>query len=343
MPWTTRLRSGVFLLLAIVCLIASSAPLAAQSDTLHVGEYTLSGPYTHDNLSVYLVHGKDKIKTKNMLTLAEAMRRKKIRVYETGNVNELQVENISSTQSIFIQAGEIVKGGRQDRTLGIDLVLAPRSGRVPIAAYCVESGRWSRRGGESAQEFSSSEEQLVSRDLKLAARYNKDQSKVWANVKQSQDKLSEKVGERVNANESSSSLQLSLENDRLRKKIDEYVDGLRRLGVGNQNVVGCIFAINGDMNGAEVYASNDLFARSWPKLLRAASIEAVAEIDTVWTPTVAPVSAAKEFIAPASGEGTASTQNIDANNQVITHDRDDAVAIESRANETTVRKSWIRK
>lgn len=343
MPWIIPSLSRAFLLPAILCLIAVCAPITAQIDTLRVGEYTLSGPYTHNNLSVYLVHGIDRINSRNMMTLAEALRRKKIRVYETGNVNELQVENVSSTQSIFIQAGEIVKGGRQDRTLGIDLVLAPRSGRVPIAAFCVESGRWSRRGGESAQEFSSSEEQLVSRDLKLAARYSKDQSKVWANVKRSQDKLSEKVGERVNDNASASSLQLSLENERLRVRVEEYIASLERLAGSRHDVIGCVFAVNGDMNGAEVYASSDLFTRSWPKLLRAASVEAVAEIDTVWTSTVAPVSAAREFIAPSSGQGTTTTERVGANNEVIMVDRDDAVAIESRANDTMVRKSWIKK
>jgi len=330
-------------LFILILLLAGGRNVSAQQDSIVAGEYVLSGPYIHENLSVYLVHGKDKGRTKGMMTLAEAMRAGVIRVYETGDVNELQVENRSRTKSIFIQAGEIVKGGRQDRTLGIDLVLAPRSGRVPIAAYCVEQGRWSVRAGESAGEFNSSEAQLVSRDLKLAARYHKDQSKVWANVKASQDKLSEKVGERVNGAVSESSLQLALENERLRRNVAAYVSALERVVGRSRDVVGCIFAINGEMSGAEVYASNDLFRRSWKKLVHAASVEAVAEVDTMWQPVVVPVTQAREFIAPATPDGTTSTEAVGAGTEMITVDRDESVAIETRSGSSMVRKSWIRK
>ena len=68
-------------------------------------------------------------------------------MYETGQVNELAIENVSPDRAVFVQAGDIVKGGRQDRVFSQDLVLKPRSGRVPIDAFCVESGRWRQRGG----------------------------------------------------------------------------------------------------------------------------------------------------------------------------------------------------
>ena len=72
---------------------------------------------------------------------------------ETGNVNSLAIENLGD-QAVFVQAGDIVKGGQQDRTLTVSLLLPPKSGRVPIASFCVEHGRWSARGGEDARSFS---------------------------------------------------------------------------------------------------------------------------------------------------------------------------------------------
>src|SRR5438132_1674968 len=36
-------------------------------------EYRLEGPFTQDNLSVFLIHGKDKITGKTFLTLQEAL------------------------------------------------------------------------------------------------------------------------------------------------------------------------------------------------------------------------------------------------------------------------------
>src|SRR5262245_51576810 len=98
------------------------------------------------------------------------MKQKKIIVHETGSVNELTIENVSPRDDAFIQAGDIVKGGRQDRTLAYDLILGPKSGKVPIPSFCVEQGRWSRRGREDDGRFHASSDQLVTKELKLAAK-----------------------------------------------------------------------------------------------------------------------------------------------------------------------------
>ena len=65
---------------------------------------------------------------------------------------------------MFIQAGDIVKGGKQDRVLTVSLLLPAKSGRVPIASFCVEQGRWSARGKEDHAKFSSAKEAMPSRD-----------------------------------------------------------------------------------------------------------------------------------------------------------------------------------
>src|SRR5690242_16631555 len=82
----TSLTHAVLALAAVAACI----PLAAQ--TQHSGEYRISGPYTHDNLSIFLFHGPNRSATK-LLTLEEAIDQRKVVVYETRNVNELAVEN----------------------------------------------------------------------------------------------------------------------------------------------------------------------------------------------------------------------------------------------------------
>jgi hypothetical protein len=52
----------------------------------------LSGPYTHENLTVFLVYGRDRLETKELLTLQEALVQKKAVVHEKEDVNELTVE-----------------------------------------------------------------------------------------------------------------------------------------------------------------------------------------------------------------------------------------------------------
>src|SRR5260370_39329454 len=79
-------------------------------------EFRLEGPFTQDNLTVFLIHGKDKIKGETFLTLQEALLQKKVIVRETRSVNELSIENISR-EEVYVQSGDIVNGGAQDRML----------------------------------------------------------------------------------------------------------------------------------------------------------------------------------------------------------------------------------
>jgi hypothetical protein len=120
-----------------------------------------SGPYVHRNLAIYLVHGRSAPGTVP-LTLAEALVKGSVRVIETGVVSELKVEN-AGDEEVFIQAGDMVKGGRQDRVLTVSLLLPPRSGEVPIASFCVEPGRWSVRAGEDPTRFASADDAMPSR------------------------------------------------------------------------------------------------------------------------------------------------------------------------------------
>lgn len=126
----------------------------------------VSGPFSHQNLSVYFVHGADAAGPVP-LTLAEAMALGKAKLHETGNVNNLSIENTGSDE-VFIQAGDIVKGGQQDRVLAVSMVLKPQSGKIDIASFCVEQGRWAKRGAEDVKQFASSQESLPSKAAKLA-------------------------------------------------------------------------------------------------------------------------------------------------------------------------------
>ena len=243
------------------------------------GEYRISGPHTHENLTVFLVHGPERLSGKVPLTLQEALERKQVIVHETSNVNELTIENVSPTEEVFVQAGDIVKGGRQDRCLTVDLILPPKSGKVPIAAYCVEQGRWSQRGREAAANFSSSDSRLATKDLKIAGLgKGKSQGEVWSKVEEAQVKLSANAGASARAAESPSSLQLTLENKQVQQLTDGYIKSLAAITERQPDVIGYAFAINGKINSADVYGSVALFQKLWPKLLRASAVEAVAEL-----------------------------------------------------------------
>lgn len=272
-------------LLGCIAFLSLAASLPAAEPTP-----SLSGPFTHANLSVFLLHGKDVLAPgQKLLTLQEALEQKKLVVNETSNVNQLSVENVTSDCNVFIQAGDIVKGGKQDRLMAVDMIVPPKSGVVPIDSFCCEAGRWTKRGGEDAAKFGASNAQAANRNVKLALNAARSQHDVWDKVKEAQMKLSKNVGKSVANAASPSSYQLTLEDKDLLAKLDAYVAALNKAPNGKNDAIGFVIVINGKVAGAEQYGSHELFLKLWPKLLYAAAVDALSEFD-----------AKKKFDAPTA-------------------------------------------
>jgi hypothetical protein len=235
-------------------------------------EYKISEPQTHGNLTVFFIHGPDAVKDMKVLMLQEALDQNLAVVHDRG---VLSIDN-RSNMPIFIQSGDIVKGGNQDRTLPYDTLVPPLARNAPLDALCVESGRSFARAGEPSSYFQTSAEQLPTRTLKLAA-LRKDQSGVWNNVAATQNKLTRVVGAKVNGVQSHTSLQLTLEHPRVQEATQEYINGLAPALAGKEDVVGYVVAVNGKVQSADVYGSANIFQKLWPKLIRAGAVEALAE------------------------------------------------------------------
>lgn len=307
MSWQTII---LYATLAVPFAAMTAAPAHAQDAP------RVSGPVVHQNLAVYFLHGPS-ADGPAPLTLQEAMAQAKVVVHETGSVNMLSIENTGG-EEVFVQAGDIVKGGQQDRVLTISMLVPARSGKIDIGAYCVEQGRWSQRGKEDVRRFASADMALPSRDAKLAMlsakparaaepaggiapavnRINQPdldgaarrqtvdrtagggsaQSEVWLSVAKAQRKLTDNLGAPVAAAESASSLQLTLENERLRQARSAFLTALEA-APRDGDIVGYVFAVGGKLNSGDVYASNALFKKMWSKQLQAAVTEAIAEKD----------------------------------------------------------------
>lgn len=273
---------------ASVCILTTSTFGTARAES-----YRVTGPVVHENLAIYFVHGASAAGAVP-LSLQEAMAKGAVKVHETGRVDELAVENLGGDE-VFIQSGDIVKGGRQDRVLMVSLLLGPRTGVVPIASFCVEQGRWTARGREDSRTFSASESAVPSKEARLAlrapmlasagapetvARQDRSanrQGRVWDSVARTQQKLSDRLSQPVAAPASATSLQLSLENEKLKDAQRAYLTALQGAGEEGDDVIGYVFAINGKIAGADIYPSNGLFRKMWPKLLGTNATEAIAE------------------------------------------------------------------
>jgi hypothetical protein len=263
--------------LALVVAIAPSQKAAAyKSSDKPAVEYRFSGPYTHGNLTIFFVHGQDRIKGKGILTLAEALQQRQVVVRETKNVNRLVIWN-GSANEVLLQAGDILRGGRQDRTIAFDTIVPPRSGWRPLPVFCVEAQRWAQRGQEADGYFMPTINSLASNALKIAARKKGgDQSAVWDNVAKTQKTLKEKLRTEVRSEQSQSSLELTLANNKVAEAVESCVEDLQGGPKNDKDVIGCAAVINGKVNNADVYASSRLFHKLWVKLLKASAIEALA-------------------------------------------------------------------
>jgi hypothetical protein len=339
MRWSS-LAGGLVSSLLIVLAAASAGAQAPEASRI-------SGPIVHENLAVYFIHGKS-TPGKVPLTLEEALARGVVKVRETSNVNLLEIENLGDDE-VFVQSGDIVKGGKQDRTLTVSLLLAPKSGAVPIASFCVEQGRWTARGGEDSRNFSTASASVPSRELKLAmkapvpaaphrlgpealapqeaAEVGARQQQVWESVRATQSKLTGSLGSQVRSVQSASSLQLSLENEKLMDAQKGYVNALKSAGESEYDVVGFAFAVNGKINSADVYPSNGLFRKMWAKLLTAGAIEAIMHKDE---PAAAPpgTDAVQVFLAAAES-GKSTERELNAGARLETRDAQNAFLFET--------------
>jgi hypothetical protein len=249
----------------------ASAPIAAS-------DYEIAGPFAHENLSVYLLSKKGAPRAKaGYLTLEEGLTSGALKVTEKAGgaeVNELEIENVGE-RPVYLQAGDTVKGGQQDRTIGVDFLLKPKSGKTTIDAFCVEPGRWAGRAADFPAgvglAFSLAEAPAATKEQKLAIKESKDQGQVWDAGRRANSNLSSNSG----SSRVQDSYVLAAEDPKVKEKTDAAVKALIGITQGKEGLVGMAFAINGDVNSAEIYADPELFSVLWPKLLKSAALEAL--------------------------------------------------------------------
>lgn len=259
---------GVFL-----SLLSSTATAGEKEVMACDGAYRISGPYMHENLSIFLIHGDSRLTERTYLTLQEAMEQGKVIVHDNG---EIAIENLSE-EDVLVHAYDIIEGGCQDRCFPEDFIVSAGAARVSVPALCVEQGRSEPRGTEHPREFHTASQSGAGKNFKLAARLNASQDGVWSEVASNQQKLSQSLGASVEAEISPSSFPLAMRNEKLTQAAEPYTGELSRILDGKDDVIGIAIAINGKLNSAEVYGSGKLLRSLWPKLLHSSVIEAIAE------------------------------------------------------------------
>lgn len=235
-------------------------------------EFTdMENKFTHGNLRIYMLRANDVYVTANRgvgnyTSLQEAIKGKKIKISELdgGTVNTLEFENISLKDTIMILAGEVVTGGKQDRVVGQDLILPPKKGKVQVAVFCVEHGRWTPQG--SGYQFSG-HQGITSGKVRRGAVVDKNQSKVWEEVADVNKK---------NKTETSTGTYAALQNsEALKTELPKYMSHFEKLMLADSNYIGFV-AVTGDtIISADLFATNQMFRKQAPQLLKSVAVEAI--------------------------------------------------------------------
>ncbi|HKI24986.1 MAG TPA: DUF6569 family protein [Candidatus Sulfotelmatobacter sp.] len=306
---------GVVALVIVAGLVVADQRPARAGETTTVSGYKVLDPIRHGNLTVFPVVASKTYPTSDFLTLDEGLRSGEVVVTEAGQVqglirrqgvpqshhdgaevNRLVLVN-NSKRPLLLLAGEIVTGGKQDRVIGKDRIVPPESDPVDLNVFCVEPGRWVA----TSEHFGASEAMygavggakatppmamMAQPSVRARAMADKDQNQVWAEVRKQQSAMqtvevtaeSPRVATEISG---TSSYAKVMENEDVKKQVDAVAKPIEQnyqslIGqLRDRHAVGVVVAVNGRIIWADVFASTDLLAKYWPKLVRSYASEAV--------------------------------------------------------------------
>ncbi len=282
---------------------------------------------SYEGLAIYPVVASSWPSTEDYLTLDEGLQSGQVVVSEVGGeilrrtrdgrplpiqgggpqVNRLALLNHSKKRLILL-AGEIVSGGKQDRVIAKDRLVAPEGEPLPLDVFCVEHGRWTGASSKFAVA-----PLMAHPKLRQEVAVAKDQARVWAEVS-GENRVAGGGGgglatstatvEAVTCSGTAAYTNIA-KDTRSRQHIEPFADELDRrfkqatAGLKQQKIVGVIVAYGGELAWADLFANPDLFARYWPKLLRSYVVEA---LNRPKPKEAAPdVARAQEFLTPLRG------------------------------------------
>jgi hypothetical protein len=278
--------------------------------------YQITGPYAHENLTVFLLHSPTQDE-REFITLDQGLKDGIVKITEKDQeqVQELQIEN-QSEKPLFLQEGDRLQGGKQDRTIYASLVIPPKSGKMAVPTFCIEQSRWVV--GNLGNKFEpTANAAFAPRATREAAKYGKSQDKVWESVWM-QKTVAEKNNLALNNN---SSLNETLDSPQVKKLSEDYAKALANALEKHPDAVGVAIAINGNIEEVNVYPNHSLLSKLYPRLLQSYALEATLEKDKA--KDAKPVTSAdlEKFLATAKSRAKRD-EIIDASNSLTITDCD---------------------
>ncbi len=228
-------------------------------------DFMVRKPTVYNHLAIYPVFRKTPIDVGNYMTLDEAQNAGIIIITEGPNASVPMVVILNTGRwPIYIMAGEIIIGGKQDRMVSYD-VLIPAGKEIEVSVKCVEHGRW--HGG--SVKFKSGGG-LGARAVRSALQF-KGQQDVWNEVS--------KTCREHDAVSESGTYRAILSSKGVDRRSKPFLDAMGK-GLRDDDMVGMIMALNGEVVCVDIFANPRFFAKVKDKLLKAYVLDAISARDT---------------------------------------------------------------
>ena len=201
----------------------------------------------------------------NLLVLDEAMAAGKVKIREIadGNVNGLTLQN-QADRPVFVMAGEVIIGGKQDRIIGRNTVI-PAKTTLEVPVFCVEHGRWN-----GANKSFSTAKALAHGRLRGKASHAAQQD-VWNEVASKN-----KARKATSASDTYRKVAAQQSDGTLAAMEKQVQAALAKLPAGERaRMVGYAVALNGEVATVDLFGSPALFKKVETKLLRSYLTEAI--------------------------------------------------------------------
>ena len=326
--------SGLSMLLGVaglggaLAMVLWSGSEAAEAAGPATNGWKVLEPVTYENLSVFPVVGGPGADTSGFITLDEALASGEAVVTEQGGemirrtrdgrpipltypqgagatVNRLVLIS-RSKRPLVLLAGEVVSGGKQDRVIAKDRIVAPDAEPLPLDVFCVEQGRWS-----TGSQFASSK-LMAHPSVREKAAVDQKQDEVWSAVRggtTARNADPSAAPARIATSELNATVAESgsvayariYDKSRVGQSVAAFAEELDRRfrrATKGQTVVGVVVAYGGEVAWSDLFASEQLFERYWPKLVRSYSVEALTRAGSKEQATMAD---AREFLQPLKG------------------------------------------
>jgi hypothetical protein len=279
--------STIFTIAAMLAVATLQAQLKKDNLYMPVADATHAAKNDfvteHKKIKLYYIKAKPSLYKEfsgmgKYTTLEDALKKSKILVQEMdggGSVNTLRFKNLSK-DTIIIGMGDIVKGGKQDRVIEKDTLIAPGK-TLQLPVYCVEHGRWSSGGavqspGNRIQSFGltanfSTYHSNINNTVRKSIVKEKSQTMVWNKVAE--------INMANGTTTSTGTYTAVTQSADYNKEVKEYMDEFKKAMAKDSTIVGVLAVTGNKIIGCDIYGTPQLFRSNAANILNSYISEAV--------------------------------------------------------------------